>query len=194
MIQLLRSRGARFATLTHAAGISSTGDPDLDRLLPFDEPYHIPSSTAALIATNRGRGRVIAIGTTVVRALEHAARLDGTIRSGNGIATGRVGPLTQLRVVDAIVSGVHERGTSHYELLRAFQDDESLERMESEAEARGYRRHEFGDSVFLEREVRPPYSSRTDSPKSMVLKTGPGNFLARHDSSSARNGSSMPVN
>jgi S-adenosylmethionine:tRNA ribosyltransferase-isomerase len=94
---------------------------------------------------------VIAIGTTVVRALEHAARLDGTIRSGNGIATERVGPFTQLRVVDAIVSGVHERGTSHYELLRAFQDGESLERMESEAEARGYRRHEFGDSVFLER-------------------------------------------
>jgi S-adenosylmethionine:tRNA ribosyltransferase-isomerase len=53
--------------------------------------------------------------------------------------------------VDAIVSGVHERGTSHYELLGAFQDGETLERMESEAEARGYRRHEFGDSVFLER-------------------------------------------
>jgi S-adenosylmethionine:tRNA ribosyltransferase-isomerase len=151
MIQSLRSRRVRFATLTHAAGISSTGDPDLDRLLPFDEPYHIPSSTAALIATNRGRGRVIAIGTTVVRALEHAARPDGTIRSGNGIATQRVGPLTPLRVVDAIVSGVHERGTSHYELLGAFQDGETLERMESEAEARGYRMHEFGDSVFLER-------------------------------------------
>jgi S-adenosylmethionine:tRNA ribosyltransferase-isomerase len=151
MIQLLRSRRARFATLTHAAGISSTGDPDLDRLLPFEEPYHIPSSTAALIDTNRGRGRVIAIGTTVVRALEHAARPDGTIRSGNGIATQRVGPLTQLRVVDAIVSGVHERGTSHYELLRAFQNGEALERMESEAETRGYRGHEFGDSVFLER-------------------------------------------
>ena len=94
---------------------------------------------------------MIAIGTTVVRALEHAARPDGTIRSGNGIATQRVGPLTPLRVVDAIVSGVHERGTSHYELLGAFQDGETLERMESEAEARGYRRHEFGDSVFLER-------------------------------------------
>jgi S-adenosylmethionine:tRNA ribosyltransferase-isomerase len=151
MIQALRSRRARFATLTHAAGISSTGDPDLDRLLPFDEPYHIPSSTAALIAANRGRGRVIAIGTTVVRALEHAARPDGTIRCGNGVATERIGPLTRLRVVDAIVSGVHERGTSHYELLRAFQDGESLERLDFEAEARGYRSHEFGDSVFLER-------------------------------------------
>ena len=151
LIRSLRSRGARFATLTHAAGMSSTGDPDLDRLLPFDEPYHIPPSTAALIDTNRSRGRVIAIGTTVVRALEHAARRDGTVRPGEGIATLRVGPLTPLRVVDAIVSGMHERGTSHYELLRAFHDDEALSRMEIEAEAHGYRAHEFGDSVFLVR-------------------------------------------
>jgi S-adenosylmethionine:tRNA ribosyltransferase-isomerase len=150
-IALLRSRGARFATLTHAAGVSSTGDPDLDRLLPFDEPYHIPSATATLIEPRRRRGRVIAVGTTVVRALEHAARLDGTVRPGDGTATQRIGALTRLRVVDAIVSGLHERGTSHYELLRAFQGDETLARMDAEAEANGYRAHEFGDSVFLMR-------------------------------------------
>ncbi len=148
----LRSRGARFATLTHAAGISSTGDAELDRRLPFDEPYYIPPSTAALIDAPSGRrGRVIAIGTTVVRSLEHAARPDGTVQPGYGIATERVGPHTRLRVVDAIVSGMHERGTSHHELLRAFQDDETLGRMDTEAEAGGYRSHEFGDSVFLAR-------------------------------------------
>jgi S-adenosylmethionine:tRNA ribosyltransferase-isomerase len=147
----LRARGAAFASLTHAAGISSTGDADLDRLLPLDEPYDIPASTAALIEGRKGRGgRVIAIGTTVVRALEDAARDDGTVGAGRGIATGRIGPLTRIRCVDAIVSGTHEPGTSHYELLRAFQDDAVLRRMESEAEARGYRTHEFGDSVFLE--------------------------------------------
>ena len=151
VIRSLRSRGARFATLTHAAGISSTGDTELDRLLPFDEPYFIPPSTAGLIDTSRPRGRVIAIGTTVVRALEHAARPDGTVRPGYGTATQRVGPHTRLRVVDAIVSGIHERGTSHYELLRAFQDAEVLGRMDAEAEARGYRTHEFGDSVFVVR-------------------------------------------
>jgi S-adenosylmethionine:tRNA ribosyltransferase-isomerase len=151
VMQSLRSRGARFATLTHAAGISSTGDPDLDRLLPFDEPYYIPSSTATLIEASRHHGRVIAIGTTVVRALEHAARADGSVRAGGGTATQRVGPLTRLRVVDAIVSGMHERGTSHYELLRAFQDDAALDRMDSVADAHGYRGHEFGDSVFLVR-------------------------------------------
>jgi S-adenosylmethionine:tRNA ribosyltransferase-isomerase len=147
----LRSRGARFATLTHAAGISSTGDAELDRRLPFDEPYYIPPSTAALINVCGRRGRVIGIGTTVVRSLEHAARPDGTVQPGYGIATERVGPHTRLRVVDAIVSGMHERGTSHHELLRAFQDDETLGRMDAEAEAGGYRSHEFGDSVFLAR-------------------------------------------
>ena len=85
MIRSLRSRGARFATVTHAAGISSTGDLELDQLLPFDEPYNIPLQTATLIdACRRLGGRVIAIGTTVVRALEHAADRDGTRPTGRG--------------------------------------------------------------------------------------------------------------
>ena len=119
MIGSLRARGAAFATLTHAAGISSTGDAELDRLLPLDEPYDIPASTARLIEACRDRGgRVIAIGTTVVRALEHAARADGSVRPGAGTATQRIGPASPLRCVDAIVSGTHEPGTSHYDLLR----------------------------------------------------------------------------
>jgi S-adenosylmethionine:tRNA ribosyltransferase-isomerase len=154
VIEELRARGAAFATLTHAAGISSTGDAELDRRLPLDEPYSIPLSTAALIESCKDRGgRVIAIGTTVVRALEHAARPDGTVRPGAGTATQRIGPLTPLRCVDAIVSGTHERGTSHYDVLRAFQGDEVLAQMEREADALGYRTHEFGDSVFLSESV-----------------------------------------
>src|SRR5204863_9576651 len=70
----MRRRGVAFATLTHAAGISSTGDDELDRRLPFDEPYRIPVAAVAAIERARSRGgRVVAIGTTVVRALEHAA-------------------------------------------------------------------------------------------------------------------------
>jgi S-adenosylmethionine:tRNA ribosyltransferase-isomerase len=152
VIGQLRARGAAFATLTHAACLSSTGDADLDRLLPLDEAYDIPSSTAALIrACKRRGGRVIAIGTTVVRALEDASRADGTVRAGAGFATQRIGPFTPLHCVDAIVSGTHERGTSHYDLLRAFQDDDVLSQMEREADAHGYRTHEFGDSVWLVR-------------------------------------------
>ena len=52
-------------------------------------------------------------------------------------------------VVDAILSGTHEPGTSHYELLRAFLEDSTLERATAELDARGYRTHEFGDSVLI---------------------------------------------
>jgi S-adenosylmethionine:tRNA ribosyltransferase-isomerase len=145
----------RFATITHAAGISSTGDEELDSLLPFDEPYRIPERTAAEISQTRASGgRIIAVGTTVVRALEDACSLNGEVRSGDGLATKRLGPTTRLCVVDAILSGTHEPGTSHYELLRAFLDDATLGRTSAELEAGEYRTHEFGDSVFIERVQR----------------------------------------
>lgn len=152
MLAEMHKRGVFFATLTHAAGISSTGDEELDRRLPFDEPYFIPAATAAAaeLAHDDG-GRIIAIGTTVVRALEDAVVADGRVRSGEGLATRRIDASTRLRVVDAILSGTHEPGTSHYELLRAFADDETLLRADRELEGRGYLTHEFGDSVFIER-------------------------------------------
>lgn len=152
MLSAIRARGAHFATLTHAAGISSTGDTELDRVLPLDEPYFIPRTTAALVRQTMTRGgRVVAVGTTVVRALEDAARLPGWVLPGEGIATQRVTPRSRLRVVDAIVSGLHECGSSHYELLGAFQSDRALQQMTEEAEARGYLAHEFGDAVFVAR-------------------------------------------
>jgi S-adenosylmethionine:tRNA ribosyltransferase-isomerase len=150
----VRAHGAGFATLTHAAGISSTGDVELDRRLPFDEPYRIPESTAFAIESAKARGgRIIAIGTTVVRALEHAAGSDGRVRAGDGLATQLIGQSSRLRVVDAILSGVHEPGTSHYQLLRAFMDDAMLRRAESELDGASYRNHEFGDSVLIERKA-----------------------------------------
>ena len=152
LVDSLRARGATFVTLTHAAGISSTGDIRLDEMLPLDEPYEIPSRTAVAIEAARLRDRrIIAIGTTVVRALEDAAASHGRVRAGSASATQRVGALTRLQVVDALVTGQHEPGTSHYELLRAFQDDSVLQQMLAEAEAHGYRTHEFGDSLFIGR-------------------------------------------
>ena len=152
LLAALEARGIRFATLTHAAGISSTGDPALDARLPFDEPYHLPASTVRAIALARASGgRVVALGTTVTRALEHAASRHQPLRAGPGIATQRLGAATQLRVVDAIISGTHEPGSSHRELLRAFADDALLERADAALAQRGYRTHEFGDSVLIER-------------------------------------------
>ncbi|HEY9066649.1 MAG TPA: S-adenosylmethionine:tRNA ribosyltransferase-isomerase [Burkholderiaceae bacterium] len=154
LLHALQQRGVGFATLTHAAGLSSTGDPALDARLPFDEPYHLPRATVAAIDSTRRRGgRVIALGTTVTRALEHAASRGLPLRAGDGIADQRLGPATPLRIVDAIVSGTHEPGTSHYELLRAFASDAVLARADAALVANGYRTHEFGDSVLVERGV-----------------------------------------
>ena len=150
IVSAIREHQARFSTITHAAGISSTGDEELDHLLPFDEPYRIPVSTAkAVELTRRRNGRVIAVGTSVVRALEAAATEDGYLRCGYGLAKGRIGSTTHLKVVNAILSGTHEPGTSHYELLRAFLEDSTLERTTKELDAHGYRTHEFGDSVLI---------------------------------------------
>ena len=152
LLAAMSAMGVGFGTITHAAGLSSTGDPQLDALLPFDEPYRIPPSTSVAIEHARSRGeRIIAIGTTVVRALEHAASCDGFVRPRTSVASGKIGASTRLRVVNAILSGTHEPGTSHHELLRAFVDDSTLARIDNELNAHSYRTHEFGDSVFLER-------------------------------------------
>ena len=106
----MRRRGIEFATITLAAGISSTGDPALDRRLPFDEPYRDPACHR-LQPSRRARadgGRIVAVGTTVVRALEHAAstteRASGRWHREPAHRTG----YTRSRVVDVILSGTHE--------------------------------------------------------------------------------------
>jgi S-adenosylmethionine:tRNA ribosyltransferase-isomerase len=147
-----RERGVGFVTLSHAAGLSSTGDAVLDRRLPFDEYYRIPDGCASAIEATKSRsGRVIAIGTSVARALESAANADGTVRAGEGRASGRIARGAPLCVVDAILTGVHEPGERHYELLRAFADDGVLDHVRDAVEERDYRAHEFGDSLLIER-------------------------------------------
>ncbi len=150
LLSSLKARGVVFATLTHAAGISSTGDAVLDAQLPLPEPYFIPAATVRAIEQARACGaRVVALGTTVTRALEHAAA-SGALQPGGGVANQRIGPATRLRVVDAIISGTHEPGTSHYELLRAFTGDAVLRRASDALERAGYLTHEFGDTVLVE--------------------------------------------
>jgi S-adenosylmethionine:tRNA ribosyltransferase-isomerase len=148
----MRSRGVAFATLTLAAGLSSTGDPALDARLPLDEPYTIPAATASAVRRAKATARrVVAIGTTAVRALEHAVARDGVVHTGVGVADQRIGARTELRIVDAILSGTHEPDTSHYQVLRAFADGAALGRASAALEACGYRSHEFGDSMLGEK-------------------------------------------
>ena len=151
-LKIWRRRGVGFATLTHAAGLSSTGCPALDSRLPLDELFHIPERTAA--AVNRAKasgGRIVGVGTTVVRALEAAVNADGDVQAGDGVARGRIGRETQLSVADVILTGVHQPGESHYELLGAFASPSALDRMSAAVATHRYRDHEFGDSVLIER-------------------------------------------
>jgi S-adenosylmethionine:tRNA ribosyltransferase-isomerase len=147
----LRRRGVGIARVTDAAGLSSTGDGELDARLPFAEQYEVPDETVSAIAATRERGgRVVAVGTSVTRALE-AAAADGGGRliASRGTTDLRLGPGVARRVVDAIVTGVHDPGTSHFALLESFAPEALLRRAYAFAEARGYRGHEFGDAFLI---------------------------------------------
>jgi len=85
----------------------------------------------------------------------HHAQADGLVKAGTGIATQKIGPASRLHIIDALLSGTHERGTSHYELLRAFASARTLEKMDNQLEFYRYTTHEFGDSILLERGPRP---------------------------------------
>ncbi len=142
----IEKRGARVSYVTHAAGISSTGSVTLDARLPLPERYEVPrEATAALDWSERAGGRVIAVGTSVVRALEAHAREGRT----SGETELRLERDYQRRVTDGLLTGLHEAGTSHFELLEAFAPSALLERAVSHAARTGYLQHEFGDSCLI---------------------------------------------
>jgi len=145
----LRRRGVLFARVTHAAGLSSTGDPALDARLPFAERFEVPAATVRAVAAARQRGgRVVAVGTTVARALESAAAA-GTLVATSGWTGLRLGAGTTRAVVDGILTGIHEQDSSHFALLTAFAPRELLLAANACAEAAGFLLHEFGDAMLL---------------------------------------------
>jgi S-adenosylmethionine:tRNA ribosyltransferase-isomerase len=125
----LRARGVRLASLTHAAGLSSTGEPALDAVLPLPERFDIPELTVRAVAETRLAGRrVVAVGTTVVRALEGSALLadlreavacdshalhSRDLVAGEGTTDLRIDARFRPRVVDGLLTGLHELGSSH---------------------------------------------------------------------------------
>jgi len=145
----LRRAGITVASLTHAAGLSSTGDDAFDRALPWPERYEIPRRTIAAIGEARARGgRVIAVGTTVVRALEAAAQ-NGELRAGSQVATLRLDAGYRPRIVSGLVSGLHVPGESHFELLSAFAPAGRLHRAIALAAEHGLSSHELGDACLI---------------------------------------------
>ncbi|MEO8878306.1 MAG: S-adenosylmethionine:tRNA ribosyltransferase-isomerase [Polyangiaceae bacterium] len=148
----LRARGVQIARLSHAAGLSSTGDAALDARLPLSERYILPAETVTAISVAERSGRrVIAVGTTVARALEGNFATHGALVAGEGETDWLVGPKHPPRVVDAIFSGMHEPGTSHFSLLEAFAPAELLDGAIVHAKKEGYLAHEFGDACLVGR-------------------------------------------
>ncbi len=147
----LGRRGVEIARVTHAAGLSSIGDPVLDAMLPLPERYEVDDEVLEAVARTRKRGgRVVAIGTSAARALE--GRVRTTKRAG--VTDLRIGPGMRRAIVDGILTGVHEAGTSHHELLGAFVGPHVLEGALARAEAVGLLGHELGDAWLVWGEPR----------------------------------------
>ena len=117
---------------------------------PYAERYRVPTQSARLINAARGwGGRVIAVGTTVVRALETVAQEDGTVKAGEGWTDLMVTPERGVWAIDGLLSGFHESQSSHLDLLRAAAGEELLRLSYDAALGHGYRWHEFGDSHLI---------------------------------------------
>jgi S-adenosylmethionine:tRNA ribosyltransferase-isomerase len=153
VVTRLVAGGVLIAPLTLHCGVSSLeGDED-----PYPEPYDVPPATAELVNHVRARGgRVIAGGTTVVRALETAAlgpaalgSADGRVRAAAGWTSHVVTPETGVRAVDGLLTGLHEPRSSHLRMLAAFAGPELLSRCYQAAIDAGYLWHEFGDVHLL---------------------------------------------
>jgi S-adenosylmethionine:tRNA-ribosyltransferase-isomerase (queuine synthetase) len=146
VVTRLVSAGVLIAPLTLHCGVSSLeGDED-----PYPEPYDVPPATADLVNHVRARGgRVIAGGTTVVRALETVAAADGRVAAGAGWTSHVVTPETGVKAVDGLLTGLHEPRSSHLRMLAAFAGPDLLSRCYQAAIDVGYLWHEFGDVHLL---------------------------------------------
>jgi S-adenosylmethionine:tRNA ribosyltransferase-isomerase len=141
MVAALAARGVLIAPLTLHCGVSSL-ESDED---PYPEQYDVPPATARLVRhVKETGGRVIAVGTTVVRALETTGG-----EPGAGWTSLVVTPETGVGVADGLLTGMHEPRSSHLRMLAAFHGQELLRRCYDEALAHGYLWHEFGDVHLL---------------------------------------------
>ncbi len=143
----LKRRGIDSAHIVLHTGLSSYMDDELDaQHLASEEEYFVNEATTEKINRARGNGgRVIAVGTTVVRALESIVDLSGRVQPGHGYTRLKIDNRHQLKAVDALLTGLHEPQASHLDLLSAFLPAEKIRSAYEEAIAQRYLWHEFGD-------------------------------------------------
>lgn len=146
VLERLRQRGVAFVAITLHTGVSSLEAPEP----PYAEPYRVPIEVVEAIRASRERGgRVIAVGTTAVRALESAAGDRGQLIASQGWTDLVITPERGVRVVDGLLTGLHEPRSTHLALLEALAGRQHLERAYQAALAGRYLWHEFGDLHLL---------------------------------------------
>jgi len=142
MLACLRKSGVELAKLVLHTGVASL---ELHER-PYEEWYEVPLRTAQRVRAAKSRGgRVIAVGTTVVRALESSVDANGDVVASRGWTEVVVTPDRGVRVVDGLLTGLHEPRATHLAMLEAIAGRAAIERAYAEAIERGYLWHEFGD-------------------------------------------------
>jgi S-adenosylmethionine:tRNA ribosyltransferase-isomerase len=142
MVRDLERRGVQFVSVLLHAGVASA---EADEP-PAPERFHVDSRAAADVNDARSKGgRVIAVGTTVVRALESTGNGEGRVQPGAGWTDHVVGPDQPVRTVDGLLTGFHAPRASHLAMLESIATRQHLEVAYGEALRRGYLWHEFGD-------------------------------------------------
>jgi S-adenosylmethionine:tRNA ribosyltransferase-isomerase len=153
LLDALRARGVEVAPLTLHVGLGTflpVRVCDLREHRMHRERYVIPAETAAAInGRKRDGGRVIALGTTTVRALEHGAREDGTVPAGEGEADIFIYPGYRFKVVDGLVTNFHLPKSTLLMLVAAFAGKEALFAAYAEAVRRRFRFFSYGDAMFI---------------------------------------------
>ena len=146
LVTRLVTAGVLVAPITLHTGVSSLETHEA----PSDEQFDVPPETAGLVEWTRSRGgRVIAVGTTVVRALESVAGADGTMAAESGWTDLVLGPDRPAYVVDGLITGMHAPDASHLLLLETVAEPDLVQRAYDAALERRYLWHEFGDLCLL---------------------------------------------
>jgi S-adenosylmethionine:tRNA ribosyltransferase-isomerase len=146
VVTRLVTSGVAIAPLTLHTGVSSLEGDEL----PYPERFRVPAATArAVNGTHAAGNHVIAVGTTVVRALETATDGAGVVHPADGWTDEVITPARGVRAVDGLLTGWHAPEATHLAMLEAFAGRAALVQAYEHAFAQGYKWHEFGDSHLL---------------------------------------------
>lgn len=152
LVAELVSRGVQFAPVTLHTGVASAEAHEP----PYPERYEVSAVSARLINSARaGGGRIVAVGTTAVRAVESATGVDGLVRAARGWTGLVVTPERGVRAVDGLLTGLHEPQASHLLMLEAIAGRAAIGRGYDEALRMRYLWHEFGDVHLILPEEGP---------------------------------------